>query len=181
MTLPRQGGVRQPGKPGRDCEHAFMRVWTIVLVAFVILFAAVIATGAYRHAGEPAPSPSNRQQLPMSFDGVWPLVPAFLKVQPGEVSVLGTAAGPNLVSIPAFATAYLQIRASTQPYRMMRLDIGSSPYAVALSYPPILNPAPSRTPEPLSPSNPHQSFVLPKAGGLITLRCAGPGPCVVSY
>jgi hypothetical protein len=158
-----------------------MRVWTIVLVAFVILFVVVIATGAYRHAGEPAPTASNRQQLPMSFDGVWPLVPAFLKVQPSEVTVLGTTAGPNLVSIPAFATAYLQVRASSQQYRMMRLQLASSPYAVALNYPPISNPAPSQTPEPLSASSPHQSFVLPKAGGLVTLRCVGPGPCVVSY
>ena len=158
-----------------------MRVWTIVLVAFVILFVAVIATGAHRHAGEPAPSASNRQQLPISFDGVWPMVPAFLKVQPADVTVLGTMAGPNLVSIPAFATASLQIRPSAQQYRMMRLQLASSPYSVALNYPPISNPAPSQTPEPLSPSNPHQSFVLPKAGGLVTLQCAGPVPCVVSY
>jgi hypothetical protein len=158
-----------------------MRAWTIVLVAFVILFVAVIAGGAHRHAGEPAPSASSRPQLPMSFDAVWPLVPAFLKVQPAEVTVLGTTPGPNLVSIPAFATAYLQVRASAQQYRMMRLQLASSPYGVALSYPPISNPAPSQTPEPLSPSNPRQSFVLPKAGGLVTLRCAGPAPCVVSY
>ena len=95
-----------PESRGGIANSAPMRVWTIVLVAFVILFVAVIATGAHRHAGEPAPSASNRQQLPMSFDGVWPMVPAFLKVQPADVTVLGTVPGPNLVSIPAFATAY---------------------------------------------------------------------------
>jgi hypothetical protein len=158
-----------------------MRVWTIVLVAFVILFVAVIATGAYRHAGEKPPSASNRQQLPMSFDAVWPFVPAFLKVQPADITVVGGTLGPNFVQIAAFATADLQIRPSSQQYRMMRLDIGSSPYTVTLNYPAISSPPPTREPEPLAPSTPHQSFVLPAAGGVVTLGCSGPGPCVVSY
>jgi hypothetical protein len=158
-----------------------VRVWTIVLVAFVILFVAVIATGAHRHAGEKPPSASNRQQLPMSFDAVWPVVPAFLKVQPSDITVVGGSAGQNFVQIAAFATAYLQIRPSSQQYRMMRLDIGASPYTVALNYPAISNPPPAQGPDPLSPSNPRQSFVLPKAGGLVSLRCFGPAPCVVSY
>jgi len=157
-----------------------MRVWVIVLVAFVILFVAVTATGAGRHASEGPPNANNRQQPLASITDYWPIVPAILKVQVGEVTLLGTSIGPRRIGIAPGMTANLRVSPSSQQYRMMQLELAPAVYSVTLSYPSVVNPPPSPPPDPPSPSQPKQILVLPQAGGLVSLTCSGPGPCDVS-
>ena len=159
------------------CEIIGVRVALIVLVVFVALYVAVTAMGAQRHSTERTPSINDR---PSSLSLNWSLVPGFLKVQPKDVVIFGTIAGPRAVAIAPSGTAAFRIRASTQQYRVMQLRLGPG-FPVALAYPPLGGVAPSQTPEPLSPQKPRQTLVLPQSGGDVSLTCFGPGSCVVSY
>lgn len=152
----------------------------LVVVLFVAIYVGVTAVGANRHSSEKDPSPNNRPALPSSLNLDWSLVPTYLKVQPSEVITTGSQAGPRAVSIAPLGAAAFQIRPSTKPYRMMQLQLGAGS-SVALSYPPAMGPAPSQSPDPLSPDKPKQTIVLPQSGGQVSLTCSGLSSCVVSY
>lgn len=157
-----------------------MRWALVVLVVFVVLYACVATVGARRHSSEQTPAANNRPQLPSSLNVNWGLFPDFLKVQVADVSIVGTATGPRSVAIAPYGTAFFKVLPSSLQYRMMRvsLDGGSS---VAPLYPAITSPAPSQTPDPLTAGAATQTVVLPQAGGMVSLRCLGPGSCAVSY
>lgn len=157
-----------------------MRLGLLVVILFVALYVGVTAVGANKHSSEKPPSSDNRPALPSSLSLDWSLVPNYLKVQPSEVTVTGTQAGPRAVTMFPLVTSVLQVSPSTKRYRMMQLQLESGAQ-VALSYPPAMGPIPSKPPDPLSPDKPKQTIVLPQAGGQVTLTCSGLSSCAVSY